>query len=180
MPGAAPAGCVPWLSAWSSATVAPASPASRAGHQPGQPHPRVRRQPALTRAGLVFLAGRADSDGKLEVGPDLDRPCRRRQRPGPHQRLCHQREPGGIPPDPGTLAAGNVLARRSSASASCRRWVSARSRFMSQVSPRKHAAAAWPLAFNAGGLRDSAGCAGNVVLRPGSPGGLAVRGGRRQ
>ena len=48
-----------------------AGPARRAVHQPGQPLPRVRWQPALTRAGLVFLAGLADGDGKLEVGPDL-------------------------------------------------------------------------------------------------------------
>ena len=88
-------------------------------HQPGQPLPRVRRQPALTRAGLVFLAGLADSDGKLEVGPDLIGSAGVDSAHG-HQRLCHQREPGGIPPA-GIRAAGNVLARRSSASASCRR-----------------------------------------------------------
>ena len=66
-------------------------------HQPGQPLPRVRRQPALTRPGLVFLAGLADSDGKLQVGPDLI--CRADvDSAHGHQRLCHQREPGGILP----------------------------------------------------------------------------------
>jgi hypothetical protein len=66
-------------------------------HQPGQPLPRLRRQPALTRAGLVFLAGLADSDGKLEVGPDLLGSADVDSAHG-HQRLCRQREPGGILP----------------------------------------------------------------------------------
>ena len=65
------------------------------------------------------LAGLADSDGKLEVGPDLS------DRAGVdsthrHQRRCHHCEPGAIlrAPNPGR---GNILARRSSASDSSRR-----------------------------------------------------------
>ena len=46
-----------------------AGPAGGVVHQLGQLLPRVRRQPALAQAGLVLLAGRADSDGKLKVGP---------------------------------------------------------------------------------------------------------------
>ena len=74
-----------------------AGPAGRAVHQPGQPPPLVRRQPALTRAGLVFLAGLADSDGNLEVGPELIGNAGVDSAHG-HQRLRHQCEPGGIPP----------------------------------------------------------------------------------
>ena len=114
---AAPAGCVP--SEAGDGERHGGGPARRAVHQPGQPHPRVRRQPALTRAGLVYLAGLADSDGKLEVGPDLVGSASVDSAHG-HQRLCRQCEPGGIPPAR-NKAAGNVLARRSSASASCRR-----------------------------------------------------------
>jgi hypothetical protein len=74
-----------------------AGPAGRVVHQPGLLLPRVRRQPALTRAGLVLLAGLADGDGKIEVGPDLigragvDSTCG-------HQRRFHQCESAGILP----------------------------------------------------------------------------------
>ena len=68
-------------------------------HQPGQPHPRVPRQPPLTRAGLVYLAGLTDSDGKLEAGPDLIDSASIDSAHG-HQRLCHQFDPDGILPRP--------------------------------------------------------------------------------
>ena len=66
-------------------------------HQPGQPYPRVRRQPSLTRAALVYLAGLTDRDGKLEFGPDLTGSVGV-DSAHDDQRLCHQLEPGGIPP----------------------------------------------------------------------------------
>jgi hypothetical protein len=56
-----------------------AGPAGKAAHQPG----------------LVFLAGPADRDGKLEVGPYLISRAGVDSAHG-HQRRCHQCEPGGI------------------------------------------------------------------------------------
>lgn len=66
-------------------------------HQLGQPPPRVLRQPALTRTGLVLAAGLADSDGELKVGSDvLSRAGVDSARS--HQRRFRQCEPAVIPP----------------------------------------------------------------------------------
>jgi hypothetical protein len=114
-------------------------------HQPGQPHPRVRRQPALTRAGLVYRAGLTDSDGKLEAGPDLIGSAGVDSAHG-QQRLCHQCEPGGIPPLPEQRRGQRPRAPQFGLGQLPQVGFRALAVHVLSVSP-KHAAAPWPLAW---------------------------------
>jgi hypothetical protein len=117
-------------------------------HQSGQPLPLVRRQPALPRAGLVFLAGQADSDGKLEAGPDLSGRAGVDSAHG-HQRLRHQCEPGGIPPARNPGRGQRPRAPQFGLGQLPQVGFRALAVHVPSVL-RKHAAAPWSPAFNAG------------------------------